>query len=109
MRAGAGSCRASRSRAEHNPRPVWNHVFVEPHFDDVALSCGGTVHALASRGERVLVVTVFAGNPGVGTRVTDFAAGQHARWGDALDPIAARLAEQEAAMAVLGADWRGLG
>src|SRR5947209_3417864 len=87
---------------------TYRHVFVEPHFDDVALSCGCLVRALAERGEPALVVTVFAGNPGVGAEVTDFAAGQHARWGGATDPIAERRAEQREALALLGADWQPL-
>src|SRR5581483_1203116 len=83
----------------------YQHVFVEPHFDDVALSCGGSVLAYAARGEAVLVVTIFAGNPGAAADVTAFAAGQHARWGAAHDPIAERQREQRAALARLGADW----
>ena len=82
------------------------HVFVEPHFDDVALSCSGLALVARERGEPVLVVTLFAGNPGAGAEVTDFAAGQHARWGGADDPIAERVAEQRAALGLLGADWR---
>src|SRR5436305_1492700 len=83
----------------------YRHIFVEPHFDDVALSCGGSVVAFAARGEPVLVVTLFAGNPGATADVTEFAAGQHARWGGAADPIAERELEQRAALARLGADW----
>lgn len=88
--------------------PHYAHVFVEPHFDDVALSCGGLALAARDRGEPVLVVTLFAGNPGAGAAVTDFAAGQHARWGGADDPIAERAAEQQAALDLLGADWRAM-
>src|SRR5579884_3009718 len=83
----------------------YRHVFVEPHFDDVALSCGGSVQVFAARGEAVLVVTLFAGNPGRAAALTEFAAGQHARWGAAGDPIAERQAEQRAALDLLGADW----
>ncbi|HZQ97706.1 MAG TPA: PIG-L family deacetylase [Chloroflexota bacterium] len=83
----------------------YRHVFVEPHFDDVALSCGGSVQVFAARGEPVLVVTLFAGDPGRAAVVTEFAAGQHARWGAADDPIAQRRAEQQAALDLLGADW----
>jgi LmbE family N-acetylglucosaminyl deacetylase len=81
------------------------HIFVEPHFDDVALSCGGTVRGLADAGAPVLVVTLFAGSPGREAEVTDFAAGQHERWGGADDPIEARRAEQRAALELLGAAW----
>ncbi len=37
------------------------HVFVAPHPDDIALSCGGLVAALAARGEDVAIVTVYSG------------------------------------------------
>src|SRR5262249_39425686 len=87
---------------------TFDHVFVEPHFDDVALACGGTVLALAARGEQALVVTVFAGNPGAGADVTEFAAGQHARWGGADDPIPSRGAERRRAVADWGAEGLAL-
>ena len=88
--------------------PRYDHAYVEPHFDDVALSCGGLVKLQSGRGERVLVVTLFAGNPGAEAAVTEFAAGQHSRWGGHADPIAERRAEQRAALALLGAEWRPL-
>jgi LmbE family N-acetylglucosaminyl deacetylase len=37
------------------------NVFVSPHPDDVALSCGGLVALLRDRGEDVAIVTVFCG------------------------------------------------
>ncbi len=37
------------------------HVFIAPHPDDVALSCGGLVARLRERGQRVAIVTVFSG------------------------------------------------
>jgi LmbE family N-acetylglucosaminyl deacetylase len=37
------------------------HVFLSPHPDDAALSCGGLIAALRDRGEAVTVVTVFGG------------------------------------------------
>jgi LmbE family N-acetylglucosaminyl deacetylase len=86
----------------------YRHVYLEPHFDDVALSCGGQVRLQTARGQPALVVTLFAGNPGAGAEVTAFAAGQHARWGGHDDPIAERRAEQRAALAALGADWQPL-
>jgi LmbE family N-acetylglucosaminyl deacetylase len=81
---------------------TFQHIFVEPHFDDVALSCGGTVRALADAGARALVVTLFGGKPGEAVVVTAFAAGQHERWGAEADPIGVRIAEQEAALELLG-------
>ena len=37
------------------------NVFVSPHPDDAALSCGGLIAGLRSRGEPVAIVTVFCG------------------------------------------------
>jgi LmbE family N-acetylglucosaminyl deacetylase len=37
------------------------HVFVAPHPDDVALSCGGLITTLREIGESVAIVTVFSG------------------------------------------------
>jgi LmbE family N-acetylglucosaminyl deacetylase len=38
------------------------HVFVAPHPDDVALSCGGLIASLRELGQNVTIVTVFSGN-----------------------------------------------
>src|SRR5215212_5832701 len=37
------------------------HVFVGPHADDVALSCGGLVASLRELGQNVTILTVFSG------------------------------------------------
>jgi len=37
------------------------HVFVAPHPDDVALSCGGLIASLRELGQNVTVITVFSG------------------------------------------------
>lgn len=84
------------------------HIFLAPHYDDVALSCGGTVAALADNGERPLIVTVFGGEPAA-SDLTAFARWQHERWGtEADDTIATRLAEDNAAAAILGCDTQAL-
>ncbi|MGH2521295.1 MAG: PIG-L deacetylase family protein, partial [Anaerolineales bacterium] len=38
------------------------HLYLSPHFDDAALSCGGTIHQQTRQGERAVVVTVCAGD-----------------------------------------------
>ena len=38
------------------------HVFVAPHPDDVALSCGGLIASLREVGQSVTILTVFSGN-----------------------------------------------
>jgi len=47
------------------------HVFVSPHPDDAALSCGGLIARLRERGESVTIVTVFCG-PGTLARLTPY-------------------------------------
>jgi len=37
------------------------HVFVAPHPDDVALSCGGLIASLRELGQSVSIITVFSG------------------------------------------------
>jgi len=37
------------------------HVFVSPHPDDIALSCGGLVASLRELGQTVTILTVFSG------------------------------------------------
>lgn len=75
-------------------------IFVAPHPDDVALSCGGAV-AIEARTSDPLIVTVFAGQP-TGDE-TPFARMQHERWGiEAASVAAARRAEDECAARALG-------
>jgi len=40
------------------------HVFVAPHPDDVALSCGGLIASLRELGQNVTIVTAFSGSGG---------------------------------------------
>src|SRR4051794_39772450 len=42
-------------------RPAMTHVFVAPHPDDVALSCGGLIAGLRELGQNVTILTVFSG------------------------------------------------
>lgn len=42
------------------------HVFVAPHPDDVALSCGGLIASLRELGQNVAILTVFSGAGGAG-------------------------------------------
>ena len=43
------------------------HVFVAPHPDDIALSCGGLLASLRELGQNVTIVTVFSGGIGNGS------------------------------------------
>jgi LmbE family N-acetylglucosaminyl deacetylase len=47
------------------------HVFVAPHPDDVALSCGGLISSLRELGQNVTILTVYSGTGGNG-RLTPY-------------------------------------
>jgi LmbE family N-acetylglucosaminyl deacetylase len=81
------------------------HVYLSPHLDDAVLSCGGAIHQQVMAGRRPLVVTLFAGRPPANVGLSAFAQSLHARWGDPADVIATRWAEDQAALAALGADY----
>jgi LmbE family N-acetylglucosaminyl deacetylase len=42
--------------------PAMSHVFVAPHPDDVALSCGGLIANLRELGQNITILTVFSGS-----------------------------------------------
>jgi glycosyltransferase involved in cell wall biosynthesis/LmbE family N-acetylglucosaminyl deacetylase len=76
------------------------HVFFSPHLDDAVFSCGGLIHALASHGEPVRAITVFAGLKNR-LPLSAFARHLHAKWGlGAAD--ADRLEEDHRAFQALG-------
>jgi len=81
----------------------YDFIYLSPHFDDVALSCGGQIHRRTKVGQSVLIVTIMAGVPS-NTVVSDLARGLHDRWQLDANVVAARSAEDEAACAILGAD-----
>src|SRR3712207_6181223 len=47
------------------------HVFVAPHPDDAALSCGGLIASLRELGQNVTILTVFSGM-GSGNGLTSY-------------------------------------
>jgi LmbE family N-acetylglucosaminyl deacetylase len=49
-----------------------SHVFISPHPDDAALSCGGLIASLRELGQNVTIVTVFSGGPGAAGEMTDY-------------------------------------
>jgi LmbE family N-acetylglucosaminyl deacetylase len=79
------------------------HVYLSPHLDDAALSCGGMIHRQTRAGERVIVATICAGDPPPGP-LSEFAQSLHQRWQTPAEAVAARRAEDLAALAVLGAE-----
>ena len=79
------------------------HLFVAPHLDDVALSCGGLVRRLTAAGEPVLIATVVTADPPAGAPLTRLARRHHVGWGLGDAPFGARCLEDLAAADVLGA------
>jgi LmbE family N-acetylglucosaminyl deacetylase len=83
-------------------------VFLSPHFDDVALSCGGMIAKATAAGEQVLVVTVCGGLPPreAMSPLTDKI--HKARgFADGIAYVSARREEDRSAAAILGAhlEW----
>ncbi len=85
------------------PEPPASALFIAPHYDDVPLSCGGTVALCSTLGIRTEILTLFGGEPS--GPLSAFARQQHT-WRGLLDDgsvIALRRAEERAAAALLGA------
>lgn len=93
----------------------YDHLYLSPHFDDAALSCGGQIATWTAAGQSVLVVTITGGDPPADAP-SDTVRQLHARWtaslaaegvaGDAAAAIVAqRRAEDRAALTLLRADW----
>ncbi|MBA3945882.1 MAG: PIG-L family deacetylase [Herpetosiphonaceae bacterium] len=82
----------------------YDHIFIAPHLDDVALSCGGLVALQVAQGQRTLVVTICAGSAGPALRLTPYIAYLHATWNLGDDPIALRREEDIRALAQLNVD-----
>jgi LmbE family N-acetylglucosaminyl deacetylase len=81
-------------------------IFISPHLDDVALSCGGLVWDLAYSGRQVEVWAFFAGLP-VDEEFSLLAQVIHQDWGLAGEAaFRARREEDHAACAVMGAELR---
>lgn len=81
------------------------HVFLSPHYDDIALSCGGTAKRLAELGRRPQVALIFGDHPAASQPLTEFAEQLHRQWGLTADQvIASRRREEAGASAVLGTE-----
>jgi LmbE family N-acetylglucosaminyl deacetylase len=86
-----------------------SHRFLSAHYDDIALSCGGTVALLAKHGLTPEIRVAFGAAPDPGHVLSAFAEEQHRRWGlDAGQVIDARRAEEAEAATLLGASSRAL-
>jgi LmbE family N-acetylglucosaminyl deacetylase len=48
------------------------HVFISPHPDDAALSCGGLIAGLRELGQAVTIVSVYSGGPREGEPLSEY-------------------------------------
>jgi LmbE family N-acetylglucosaminyl deacetylase len=83
------------------------HIFLAPHFDDAAYSCGGTLGVQVSVGLSPLVITIFGGAPQE-TTLSPFAMDTHRKMGfsqNVAAAVATRREEDAAAMQHLGVDY----
>lgn len=81
------------------------HIFLSPHYDDAALSCGGLIAQLSAAGQWTVVATLFGGKPDY-DRLSPFARMIHGRPLAGEDPIDQRQAEEWRALTRLGAESR---
>jgi LmbE family N-acetylglucosaminyl deacetylase len=75
-------------------------IFLSPHLDDIAFSCGGLVWELAREGNPVEIWTICAGDP-VESDLSPLALGLHKSWGLGLDAVQVRRDEDIRACAQL--------
>jgi LmbE family N-acetylglucosaminyl deacetylase len=89
----------------------YRHIYLSPHLDDAALSCGGAIALQREAGEPVLVVTLCTAAPAPDAAFSDLAREFHSQWDLApAEVVAARLREEQAAIGRLDADllWAGM-
>jgi LmbE family N-acetylglucosaminyl deacetylase len=67
-------------------------IYLSPHLDDVALSCGGLVWEQGQRGKAIAIWTICAGDP-PGDAHSPFAESLHARWAAGPQAVVNRRSE----------------
>jgi LmbE family N-acetylglucosaminyl deacetylase len=80
-------------------------VYLAPHFDDVAFSCGGLLWEQTQSGDQVSLWTICAGDPPSGT-LSSFADKLHTRWDMTNDSVRQRRIEDQASSRLMGAVGR---
>ena len=83
-------------------------LFISPHFDDIALSCGGTLAHLAQRKADILLVTVFTADLPTGMQIPSLAMELHKQWGGDNAPFKLRSLEEQSVAKHLGAKYHWL-
>lgn len=80
-------------------------IYLSPHLDDVALSCGGLLWEQAQAGDRPSVWTICAGDPPPG-EFSAFTQALHTRWQTGPQAVALRRAEDRLSCQRLSAEFR---
>jgi LmbE family N-acetylglucosaminyl deacetylase len=88
-------------------KSYYDTIYLSPHLDDVALSCGGQIYRQTTAGQSVLIVTMMAGDPVV-DQLSPFADSLHRRWQlpNLGGVVEARREEDAAACRILGAAFQ---
>ncbi len=81
-------------------------IYLSPHFDDAVYSCGGLIWDQHSRKQQVEIWTICASRPPSDAPLSPFAQSLHARWQTGSEAVAARQAEDQAAIAQVAARAR---
>jgi LmbE family N-acetylglucosaminyl deacetylase len=83
-------------------------IYLSPHFDDAALSCGGLIWEQCQAGEQVSVWTLCAAAPQT-DRLSSFAESLHLRWQTGKEAVMRRQFEDAASNQVMGASFHNFG
>ena len=82
-------------------------IYLSPHFDDAALSCGGLAWEQAQAGQAASIWTICAGEPRESLR-SSFIETLHSRWGMEAGAVARRREEDILSCREMGASYRHL-
>ena len=80
-------------------------IYLSPHFDDIALSCGGLVWEQVKSGDKVSIWTICAGKP-PREPLSSYAQSIHERWETSREPVSVRWAEDMISSQRMGASPR---
>jgi LmbE family N-acetylglucosaminyl deacetylase len=80
-------------------------IYLSPHLDDIALSCGGLVWEQVKSGDRVSIWTICAGEPPPGP-LSAYAQNIHNRWQISCETVSVRKAEDLHSCQIMGAKPR---
>lgn len=82
---------------------LYDAIYLSPHLDDVTLSCGGQIFQRTQKGQRIVIITVTAGD--APEHLSSFAQMQHNAMQLGENPVSQRRAEDKEACSILGAEY----